>query len=129
MGGIFSNILSLTKSEPYSKEENKKKTLEQQKEEKEEDEEEEEDYLPLSDCEMSEEELKKESKINITLSHKQVSVVVGEAIKDFKKTYSLKEGNLDNKYFKLNQGDELLMFSDLIKSCKKSERVCKQSRR
>ena len=128
MGGVFSNILSLIQSEPYSKEENKKKVLEQQKEEKEEDEEEEEDYLPLSDCEMSEEELKKESKINITLSHKQVSVVVGEAIKDFKKTYSLKEGNLDNYYFKLNQGDDLA-FSDLIKSCKKSERVCKQSRR
>lgn len=128
MGGIFSNILSLIQSEPYSKEENKKKTLEQQKEEKEEDEEEEEDYLPLSDCEMSEEELKKESKINITLSHKQVSAVVGEVIKDFKKTYSLKEGSLNNQYFKLNQGDEL-MFSDLIKSCKKSERVCKQSRR
>ena len=50
MGGVFSNILSLIQSEPYSKEENKKKVLEQQKEEKEEDEEEEEDYLPLSDC-------------------------------------------------------------------------------
>ena len=128
MGGVFSNILSLIKNEPCSKEENRKKTLDQQKQKKEE--EEEEDYLTMSDCETSglEEEQKEESKINITLSHKQVSAVVGEVIKDFKKTYSLKEGNLDNYYFKLNQGDDLA-FSDLIKSCKKSERVCKQSRR
>ena len=137
MGSVFSNILSLIKSEPYFKEDDRKKPLNQQKqkqkqkkeeEKEEEEEEEEEEYLTISDSEMSEEELKKESKINITLSHKQVSAVVGEVIKDFKKTYSLKEGSLNNQYFKLNQGDEL-MFSDLIKSCKKSERVCKQSRR
>lgn len=130
MGGVFSNILSLIKNEPCSKEENRKKTLDQQKQKQKKEEEEEEDYLTMSDCETSglEEEQKEESKINITLSHKQVSAVVGEVIKDFKKTYSLKEGNLDNYYFKLNQGDDLA-FSDLIKSCKKSERVCKQSRR
>ena len=126
MGGIFSNILSLTKSKSCSKEENREKILEQQEEKKDK-----EDYLTINNSDdyeisESEEEFKKESKINITLSREQVSAVVGEVIKDFKKTYSLKEGNLDNYYFKLNQGDDLA-FSDLIKSCKKSERVCKQS--
>jgi len=116
MGGVFSNILSLIKNEPCSKEENRKKTLDQQKQKQKKEEEEEEDYLTMSDCETSglEEEQKEESKINITLSHKQVSAVVGEVIKDFKKNYLLNQ-------------DDGLIFSDLIKSCKKSERVCKQS--
>ena len=114
MGSVFSNILSLTKSKSCSKEENREKILEQQEEKKDK-----EDYLTINNSDdyeisESEEEFKKESKINITLSREQVSAVVGEVIKDFKKNYLLNQ-------------DDGLIFSDLIKSCKKSERVCKQS--